>query len=213
MSTHTRYSRLHPHILTRDVVITAALALAFMPTAAFADGAAGRRSERSIVRSWSGPRTSGTTERRVDEGRATRTRTARTPSGREVSGTRQITRDGDEITVDRHAASSAGGSVASRKQYEIEDGRVESVERDVTATDRYGRTASWDGRAERDNGRVEFEGEGHSRSGRHVEIEGAAARGRRGAGVVADIEGGRYGDRTVVAGRRYDGPTYVGSLP
>jgi hypothetical protein len=213
MSMHTPHSARRLHVLTRDVIITTALAIAFTATEAFADGVAVRRDRSTTVRTWSGPRTSGATARRVDGDRASRTTTARTRDGREITGSRHITRDGDDITVDREVAGRAGGSLSKRKHYEIDDGRVESVERSVIASDRSGRTTSWDGRAERENGRIEFEGEGHTRSGRHVAIEGAAARGPYGAGIVADVEGGRYGDRTVVAGRRYGGPTHVGSLP
>ena len=39
------------------------------------------------------------------------------------------------------------------------------------------------------------------------------ARGPYGSGVVADVEGGRYGDRTVAAGRAYGGRAYAGTLP
>ena len=84
----------------------------------------------------------------------------------------------------------------------MDDGRVESVERDTQATNRYGQTASYEGKAERSGYGWEFEGEGTNRYGQKVEAEGYGARGPYGSGVVADVEGGRYGDRTVVAGKR-----------
>jgi hypothetical protein len=87
------------------------------------------------------------------------------------------------------------------------------VERDITATGRGGQTANWEGKAERENGGWEFEGEGHNRYGQKVEADGFGARGPYGKGVVADVEGGRYGDRTVVAGRGYGGPVYARNLP
>jgi hypothetical protein len=95
----------------------------------------------------------------------------------------------------------------------MDDGRVESVQRDAQATNRYGQSASWEGKAERSGAGWEFEGEGHNRYGQKVEAEGYGARGRYGSGVVADVEGGRYGDRTVVAGRAYGAPVHAATLP
>ena len=45
---------------------------------------------------------------------------------------------------------------------------------------------------------TQFEGEGTNRYGQDVDVEGYGARGR---GVAAEVEGGRYGDRYVAAGR------------
>jgi hypothetical protein len=87
------------------------------------------------------------------------------------------------------------------------------VERDVQAIDRYGRSAEYEGKAEREGYGWEFEGEGRNRWGQEVEAEGYGARGYYGTGVVADIEGGRYGDRTVVARRTYGGPGGAARLP
>jgi hypothetical protein len=115
--------------------------------------------------------------------------------------------------VNRNVQSSSGASKSSQKTYEMDDGRVESVERDVQATSRSGQTASWEGKAERSGYGWEFEGEGNNRYGQKVEAEGYGARGPYGGGVVADVEGGRYGDRTVVAGRAYGGPVHAASLP
>ncbi len=95
----------------------------------------------------------------------------------------------------------------------MDDGRVESVERDTSVTTRQGQTANWEGKAEREGYGWEFEGEGNNRYGQSVEANGYAARGPYGKGVVADVEGGRYGDRTVVAGRAYGGRAYAGTLP
>ena len=44
-------------------------------------------------------------------------------------------------------------------------------------------------------------------------MDGYGARGYYGSGVVADVEGGRYGNRTVVAGKPYGGPTVCQQLP
>jgi hypothetical protein len=153
------------------------------------------------------------TSRTVSGNTSTRTTTAQTRSGQTATGTRSVSKEGDTVTVDRQAQSSSGASVDKQKEYQIDDGRVESVDRTVAATDRYGRTAQWDGKAEREGNGWEFEGEGKNRAGQNVEVDGYGARGYYGSGVVADVEGGRYGNRTVVAGRAYGGPAYVSSLP
>ena len=117
------------------------------------------------------------------------------------------------MTVDRNVQTSSGASKSSQKTYEMDNGRVESVERDTQATNRYGQTAEWEGKAERSGYGWEFEGEGKNKYGQKVEAEGYGARGPYGGGVVADVEGGRYGDRTVVAGRAYGGPVHAAQLP
>ena len=122
---------------------------------------------------------------------------------------RNVTKSGDEVTVNRNVQTSSGASKSSQKTYEMDDGRVESVERDVQATSRSGQTANWEGKAERSGAGWEFEGEGNNKYGQKVEAEGYGARGPYGGGVVADVEGGRYGDRTVVAGGAYGGPVHA----
>ena len=158
-------------------------------------------------------RSRATTSRTTSGNTSTRTTTAQGRSGQTATGTRSVSKEGDTVTVDRQVQSSTGASVDKQKEYNIDDGRVESVERSVEATDRYGRTAQWDGKAEREGYGWEFEGEGKNRYGQNVEVDGYGARGYYGSGVVADVEGGRYGNRTVVAGRAYGGPAYVSSLP
>ena len=69
------------------------------------------------------------------------------------------------------------------------------------------------GKAEREGAGWEFEGEGKNRAGQDVEVDGYGARGYYGSGVVADVEGGRYGNRTVVAGKPYGGPARIQQLP
>ena len=115
--------------------------------------------------------------------------------------------------MNRNVQSTSGASKSSQKTYEMDDGRVESVERNTQATSRSGQTANWEGKAERSGAGWEFEGEGKNKYGQEVEAEGYGARGPYGGGVVADVEGGRYGDRTVVAGRGYGGPVHATSLP
>ena len=179
-----------------------------------------RGSVRSVNRnasghggSWSNPRSSGSTSRTTTGNSSTRTTNATTRSGENVSGSRNVTKSGDEVTVNRNAQSSSGASKSSQKTYEMDDGRVESVERNTSATNKYGQTASYEGKAERSGSGWEFEGEGHNKYGQKVEAEGYGARGPYGGGVVADVEGGRYGDRTVVAGRAYGGPVHATQLP
>jgi hypothetical protein len=171
------------------------------------------RSSPGTGGSWSNPRTSGTTSRTATGSGSSRSTTAQTRSGETVSGSRDVSKSGDEVTVNRNAQSTSGASKSSQKTYEMDDGRVESVERDAQATNRYGQTAEWEGKAERSGYGWEFEGEGHNKYGQKVEAEGYGARGPYGGGVVADVEGGRYGDRTVVAGRAYGGPVHAAQLP
>jgi hypothetical protein len=163
--------------------------------------------------SWSGARSRGTTSRTATSDGSSRTTTAQTRSGQSATATRDVSKSGDQVTVDRNVQSSTGASKSSQKTYETDDGRVQSVERDVQATSRSGQTASWEGKAERSGYGWEFEGEGKNRYGQEVKAEGYGARGPYGAGVVADVEGGRYGDRTVVAGRAYGGPVHAAQLP
>lgn len=160
---------------------------------------------------WSGPRTSGSTTYGAAGNTASRS-THVDGRNQSVDANRSVTRNGDEVTVNRNAQSSTGASHNSQKTYEFEDGRVESVERSGQTTDRYGRTSNWDGKAERSGNGWQFEGDGTTRYGEHVGVDGYAARGPYGAGVVADVDG-RYGSRTVAAGGAYGGPVYAASLP
>jgi hypothetical protein len=179
---------------------------------AFAQRASQRGSVRSTNRS-SGSGQRATTSRTTSGNTSSRTTTGQTRSGETVTGSRNVTKDGDTINVDRNVQSSSGASVSKNKEIEVDDGRVESVERSTTATDRYGRTAQYEGKAEREGNGWEFEGEGKNRYGQDVEVDGYGARGYYGSGVVADVEGGRYGNRTVVAGKPYGGPARIQQLP
>jgi hypothetical protein len=163
--------------------------------------------------SWSGPRTSGSTSTTRSADSASRTTTAQTKSGQSATANKNVSKSGDEVTVDKNVQTSSGASKSSSKTYETDNGHVESVSRDVQATSRSGQTANWEGKAERSGAGWEFEGEGNNRYGQKVEAEGYGARGPYGGGVVADVEGGRYGDRTVVAGGAYGGPVHAASLP
>ncbi len=163
--------------------------------------------------SWSNRRTSGTTSRTTSGNTSSRTTQVEGRYGGSATGTRDVTKEGDSVTVDRTVTGSQGQSVTKQKEYELEDGRVESVERNVQATDKYGRTAEYEGKAERQGAGWTFEGEGENRYGQDVDVEGAAVRGPYGTRAVADIDGGRYGDRTVAAWKPYGGPTWVSRLP
>lgn len=179
----------------------------------------GRGSVRSVNRdpgkggSWSGRRTRGATTRSRYGDSSSRTTNVEGRGGRSATGTRNVTRDGDTLNVDRQVQGSEGGSLSKQKEYDFDDGRLDSVEREVQARDRSGRSAEWEGKAEREGYGWEFEGEGRNRWGQKVEAEGYGARGYYGSGVRADIEGGRHGDRTVVAGRTYGGPAWAARLP
>src|SRR5512143_1702888 len=216
-----RFSPLHA---TAAVALTLLLVLPEAPAYAQRRGGGGgsrsRGSVNSVNRSapgtggsWSNSRTSGSTSRTTTGNSSSRSTSVETRSGQSATGTRNVSRSGDEITVDRNAQTSSGASRSSQKTYEMDDGRVQSVERDTQATNRYGQTAEWEGKVERSGYGWEFEGEGKNRYGQKVEAEGYGARGPYGGGVVADVEGGRYGDRTVVAGRAYGGPVHAASLP
>jgi hypothetical protein len=163
--------------------------------------------------SWSNAHTSGSTSRTTTGNTSSRTTTAETRSGQSATASRDASKSGDEVTVDRNVQTSSGASKSSQKTYEMDNGHVDSVERDVQATSRSGQTANWEGKAERSGYGWEFEGEGTNRYGQDVKAEGYGARGPYGSGVVADVEGGRYGDRTVVAGRAYGGPVHAAQLP
>jgi len=201
------------------LALCAAIVLLSPPAEAQRRGGGSRGSVRSVNRSpggggsWSGARGSGSTSRSYSGNTSSRTTNYESRSGRSATATRDVSRSGDTVTVDRNVTGSQGGSVNKQKEYQLDDGRVESVERDVSARSRSGQTASWEGKAEREGAGWEFEGEGKNRYGQNVEAEGVAGRGYYGRGVVADVEGGRYGDRTVAAGRAYGGRGYVTQLP
>ena len=202
-----RITRLPAH-----ACLVATTLMVLLPVAdAFAQRSRG--SVRSTNRSAGSTRSRGTTSRTVSGNTSTRNTTAETRRGETLTGTRTVTKEGDSLNINRDVQSSSGASISKEKQVEFDDGRVESVERDVTATDRYGRTAQYSGKAEREGYGWEFEGEGKNRFGQNVEVDGYGARGYYGSGVVADVEGGRYGNRTVVAGRPYGGRAYVSQLP
>ncbi len=159
-------------------------------------------------------RGSATTSRTNYGGGSTRTTEFETRSGNTGTATRNVSKSGDEINVNRNVQSSSGASKTSSKTYDMgADHRVESVERNTSVTGRSGQTANYQGKAEREDGGWEFSGEGTNRYGQKVDVEGFGARGPYGSGVVADVEGGRYGDRTVAAGRGYGGPVYARQLP
>jgi hypothetical protein len=149
----------------------------------------------------------------TNRGGGNRTTTYTGRSGQSATTNRNVSKSGDEVTVNRNTTTSAGGSRSSSKTYEMDDGRVQSVERSSQTTNRYGQTSNWEGKAERNGAGWEFEGEGKNRYGQDVEVDGYGARGPYGRGVVADVEGGRYGNRTVAAGGAYGGPVYARQLP
>ena len=218
-----RNRRISPWRACAAVALTVLLVLPDAPAYAQRRGGGGGRSRGSVNSvnrsspgtggSWSNARSSGTTSRTTSGNTSNRSTTAQTRSGETVSGNRNVTKSGDEVQVNRDVQSSSGASKSSEKTYEMDDGRVESVERNTQATNRYGQTASYEGKAERSGYGWEFEGEGHNKYGQKVEAEGYGARGPYGGGVVADVEGGRYGDRTVVAGGAYGGPVHAATLP
>jgi len=159
--------------------------------------------------SWSGRRASGTTTRTRTEDTATRSTTAQTRSGETVTGSTTAQREGDQVKVEKTVESTSGASRTVSTE-----AKPGEVERETSTTDRYGRTVETQGQAERIGpGAAEFERTVEGPAGQEKEIEGVAARGYYGRGVVADVEGGRYGDRTVAAGQYYGGRPWVATMP
>lgn len=163
--------------------------------------------------SWSGARTSGSTQHSSTANSASRSTNMQTKSGQSFSGSKNVSKSGDTVNVDKTKQSSSGASKTTSKQYDFDDGQLGSVERQTSATNRSGQSANWEGKAERTGYGVKFEGEGSNRYGQKTEVNGYGARGYYGTGVVADVEGGRYGNRTVVAGKPYGGAAWSTSLP
>jgi hypothetical protein len=127
------------------VVLTLLLAAPEAPVLAQGRGSRSRGSVNSVNRSapgtggsWSGPRTSGSTSRTYTGSSSSRTTTAQTRSGQSATGIRNVSKSGDEVTVDRNVQTSTGASKSSQKTYEMDDGRVESVERDTRPYNYYG---------------------------------------------------------------------------
>jgi len=131
-----------------------------------------------------------------------------------VTSTREVTRDGDEVTVNRRSQTSTGASRETSREVEFEDGRVEEVERQSKATGRSGETIEREREIEREGyGVASFEGEAQTSTGREADVEGVAARGYYGRrGVIANVNTKYRGDWTTVAGRGPYGAT-VARLP
>lgn len=126
-----------------------------------------------------------------------------------MTGQTTAQREGGTVSVDKTVQSSSGASRTVSK--EVKPGEVE---RETSTTDRYGRTVETEGKAERTgSGAVEFERKVEGPYGQEKEIDGVAAQGYYGRGVVAEVEGGRYGDRCVAAGQYYGGRPWVATMP
>ena len=125
-----------------------------------------------------------------------------------------MTREGDEITVDRRTETTTGASRETSREIEFDEGRVQEIERESTTTNRYGETIERAREIEREgSGVVSFEGEAQTSRGREVEVEGVAGRGYYGRrGVVADVDTKYRGDWTTV-GRRGPYGASVARLP
>jgi hypothetical protein len=105
--------------------------------------------------------------------------------------------------MERQSQASTGASREVSKEVEIDEGRVDKVERESSATGRYGETVEREGKVEREGyGAASFEGEAKTSTGREAEVEGVAGYGAYGRrGVVADVDTNYRGDWTVAAGR------------
>ena len=105
--------------------------------------------------------------------------------------------------MERQSQASTGASREVSKEVEIDEGRVDKVERESSATGRYGETVEREREVEREGyGVASFEGKAKTSTGREAEVEGVAAHGAYGRrGVVADVDTKYRGDWTVAAGR------------
>ena len=187
--------------------------LVYPVDSAFSSGSVRGANRSPQGSSWSGARTSGSVQRSSTANSASRSGNIQSKSGQSLSGSKNVSKSGDTVNVDKTRQSSSGASKNTSKQYDFDDGQLGSVERQTSGTNRYGQSANWEGKAERKGYGVKFEGEGSNRYGQKTEVEGYGARGYYGTGVVADVEGGRYGNRTVVAGKPYGGAAWSASLP
>jgi hypothetical protein len=176
-----------------------------------ADSFAQRRKRGSVRYSRPDGTVSGTTRRgtgvqsnQTTEGDRRTTQTTATGRGGEtVTGTREVTREDDKIKVESEAQASTGASRERSTEIEVDEGRVESVERKSQTTGRGGETLEREGEIEREGyGRAEFEGEAKTSTGREAEVEGVAGYGSYGRrGVVANVDTKYRGDWNVAAGR------------
>ena len=187
--------------------------LVYPVDSAFSSGSVRGANRSPQGSSWSGARGSASTQRSSTANSASRSTNIQSKSGQSASGSKNVSKSGDTVNVDKTRQSSSGASKTTSKQYDFDDGQLGSVERQTSATNRYGQSANWEGKAERTGYGVKFEGEGSNRYGQKTEVNGYGARGYYGTGVVADVEGGRYGNRTVVAGKPYGGAAWSASLP
>jgi hypothetical protein len=135
--------------------------------------------------------------------RRTTQTTATGRGGESVTRTRDVTREGDTIKMEGEARTSTGASREVSKEVEVDEGRVQSVERESSARGRYGETVEREREVEREGyGVASFEGEAKTSTGRKAEVEGVAGYGAYGRrGVVANVDTKYRGDWRVAAGR------------
>lgn len=135
--------------------------------------------------------------------RRTTQSTATTRRGETVTSTRNVTREDDKVKLEGQAQSSTGASREVSKEVQFDEGRIEKVERESTATGRYGEKIEREAEIKREGyGVASFEGEAKTSTGRKAEVEGVAGYGAYGRrGVVADVDTKYRGDWTTVAGR------------
>jgi hypothetical protein len=171
------------------------------------------RPDGNVNRSTTGGGSVDSTQRTDGNQRTTDT-TVTGRGGESVTGSREVTRDGDTLKLEGEAQSSTGGSREVSKEVEFDDGRVEQVERESTATGRYGESIERESKIESEGyGVASFEGKAETSTGREAEVDGAAGVGYYGRrGVVADVDTKYHGDWDVAA-RRGPYGTAVTRLP
>ena len=199
------------------------LLLVAVITVLYAEDASAQRRRRGSVR-YSRP--DGTRSRGTSGGggitstqttqwnRRTTQTTATGRRGESATSNRQVTREGDEINVNRQTQTTTGASRETSREIEFDEGRVQEIERESTTTNRFGETIEREREIEREgSGVVSFEGEAQTSRGREVEVEGVAGRGYYGRrGVVANVDTNYRGDWTTV-GRRGPYGASVARLP
>ena len=113
-----------------------------------ADSFADRRKRGSVRHARPDGTVSGSTRRgaqvqstQTTQGDRRTTQTTATGRGGEtVTGTREVTREDDKIKVESQAQASTGASREVSKEIEVDEGRIESVERESQTTGRRGET-------------------------------------------------------------------------
>ena len=122
---------------------------------------------------------------------------------------RSLSRDGNTVSAERSIETARGGSAEQSRDYTFEDGQVQSVDSQFEARNQYGRSASGQRSADRQDGYWETEGSAQSSSGRRAEWEGV----RGPHGGYADVDSRYHGSGGVAYRNTPYGGRVVTTLP